>query len=267
MARHIRSVTQAIVEAENDDIPKSIVMCVDITDSSEITVSALLLGIYLIVYKDEVLQNLQNIFRKISPSFVEFQNQDQESLSVFDFWQSLTVAKDAGWMDVQTGDSGNKQQMNILFDENASCDRLHLIIPSELFIYTVCGKKSGSGNAPDETMITSFHNLNVHVVVCCGVPTTDYSELLKAGISVEDLPYDTCRPEDLRPALGRLIRLSHICPGAIVLNTGSDLALAESLVSSYLIKKHAFDTPSALAWVRMLSPLRETPTLCPAMDA
>ncbi len=107
-------------------------------------------------------------------------------------------------------------------------------------------------------------------MVCCGVPKTDAAGFLKAGIQVEDLPYDSSRPDDHVAALGSLIRLSHICPGAIVLNTGSDRVLAESLVCSYLVKKHAFDIPSALAWVRMLLPPAhrwETSSLPHAVDA
>ena len=135
---HVYWFSKFIDDAQTKFSGSKLVFCTE-EDHEAFTVCAFLLGGYLIVHNDILLEDLSAVFESVSGLFQVFQDPTQtmsmgEGLTVYDGWRALFKAKTNGWLNFRDEESATDSCIDMLeyqHYDNPLNGFLHVIIPSK----------------------------------------------------------------------------------------------------------------------------------------
>ena len=241
-----------------------------------ITRCCLLLGGYFVVYHDVELKELEEMFAPISGGFVPMRAslEDDECVTVLDCWRALHHTKRLNWYDFTTAEVDIDRCIDMqeyLHYDNPANGSMHSIVPGKLLAFSCPAQLPDGVEWADAGGARSFSagyfadifgDFGVRMVVRCGGATYDARAFERCGIGVEDLLLGAAGPAasgaDMLRAVDRFMTLTRLSPGAVAVHGGApDGSLGPGgrlLVEAYLIRRHGFGGPDALAWALMAQP-------------
>jgi hypothetical protein len=253
-----------------------------------VTMTAIMLGAYMILDLQMDVEQVASSFRSIESMFIEFAEVSGDgSITVLDCWTALHRVRNLGWLDLTSdGDisnSGSSPKDSIDMDEyshytDPANGGLHTIVPGRLLFIPSpmnlpdgrCWMDMDDGRrfSPDffaDLLASEFRTALVVGLRNEGSVTEyDASAFEERGIAVEDIPMgELGAPHHLLAAADRLLALLRSAPGAVAVHVQGLGACgggsAGVLLATGLIRVFGFSAGEAAAWLRMVCPPLHVP--------
>ncbi len=261
---HFFQFSQMIMKSSTD----CVVLCV-CSDSRNITTAALLLGAHLVICEKMKPEDILEIFRPIRSRLLPLRDMDgsnRSELTMLDCLAALQRATELSWLDFR--DTPSEAAIDLEEYIHYDCvanGQLHVVVPDKLIAFPspidlpdgrTWMDVDGARHFSPSYFAELLGEFNVAVVLCCartgGDIAYDPAALAERGVATEVLTTDA-RSGRLLAAGDRMLTLARAVPGAIALH-GAGGWEEGLLLSTYLIRLHAFPAREALAWARMTHP-------------
>ena len=233
----------------------------------DITNAALLAGAFFILCQDRALSEVAAMLEPASDCFERY----DEDVSVHDALACLDYIKTLGWLDFKAdfdAESLPESHSRLNMDEFAHyADRLnggvHIVVPNRIYMFPETSLEVSDSEWLDVNGTRYFgaafyaqllKYLGVNIVLKDGSCTEPLEEVtFEEEIPVEDMDLTDCA--DMLRKLDRLLAISRHPSSVLAIecsNSVRDNRILCTLLSSLLIRLHAFTANTALAWLRMV---------------
>jgi hypothetical protein len=245
-----------------------------------VTLASFLIGSYMILCEQATPAAVAAAIQPILDRMVAIDSGPRsfgEQVSFMDLMEAIHSGKAQGWLDFVSEEPDvdrciDPEEYNHY--DNPANGKIHVIIPSQLVAFPCPSDipvDPASGVAPQwvdaggerhfgaDYYADILGDFDVQLVVRSDAPAAyDEAAFAARGIAIERLGDELeLRPERLLHEVDRFLTLARVAPGALGMHGGREVGLGrggELLVSSLLIKRHAFRARPAIAWLRITHP-------------
>ena len=239
---------------------------------AKFTTASMLLGSYLILCEGA---NLEYVFGAIAPIAYRFVTY-HERLTVHDCLRALATSRKLEWLDFNACIAAQKEpepyadlpdhtihMEEMIHYASVINGSLRIAIPGEVYVSpepthlppgVLFRDTNGHRELSASFLAELYSDMGVGLVLAPHAAGTPLDAFLDAGLAVEEMRLG--EDHGLLGKIDRFLSLVQLCPGSVALPVGGSPAarpwLVRSLLAACLIRRHKFDGPSAVAWLRML---------------
>ena len=262
------TISVAMQEYEN----KMIVLCLEHANSVSMSTVCLLVGSYLVLYKNNDMEDVMALFERVAHDLY-----DQCPQNVKDSLSAMEKSRQLRWLGPKDRHTDFDMEMSAHYAQICN-GSIHTLVPGKLILFPTPAPLSDgqswidtykSCSAVERRFSAAYladvlTDFDVSVVVCLGECSGGAAAAFEErGLDVHDLKLDPRRPSMLQ-AMDRLLALARAAPGAVAVFCGGEAgaewpAHVGALGAAYLMRDLGFEAGAADAWVRMACPALSPP--------
>ena len=222
--------------------------------------SCVLIGAYLILYKDMSVQDAYKHFVRYAP-FLPYRDAScgisTFNLTVLDCLKGIYRAKVTGLIDHHLGVNSNFNFDEYEYYEQVENGDMNWIVPSKFLAFSGPTSKRepcyGFYTKIPEDYTEYFNANGVKAVIRLNNKMYDRKRFTKAGIQHFELyfPDGTCPPDTIRK---KFLEITENIHGGVAVHCKAGLGRTGVLIACYMMKHFNFSAREAISWIRICRP-------------
>jgi len=222
--------------------------------------SCVLIGAYLILYKDMSVQDAYKHFVRYAP-FLPYRDAScgisTFNLTVLDCLKGIYRAKVTGLIDHHLGVNSNFNVDEYEYYEQVENGDMNWIVPSKFLAFSGPTSKRepcyGFYTKIPEDYTEYFIANGVKAVIRLNNKMYDRKRFTKAGIQHFELyfPDGTCPPDTIRK---KFLEITENIHGGVAVHCKAGLGRTGVLIACYMMKHFNFSAREAISWIRICRP-------------